>query len=710
MSYEINDDLYPATAVCFIESTWGNQTYIGTGFIVGQNNDVLTAAHVIYDGHFGRVADSIKVYPSYDPDDFNNVFYRPNKVEYFPNFDPNNDGYLLAGDFRFLSQAGSELDIALLSMDTNLADTYGSFGIDWNFSSGAVEVIGHPGGYGTQPMYDSGFASKNIVDNFISISNLEINPGNSGGPVFYQDSTGVYAVGIVSTGSWLTAMEGHRYWLENALSSNDLNQTNVPSHSVRALQNSVNEGETASFQVSTNLPAGSIFDYSISGLQVDDILSNSLVGQSVVGSDGTSTINISLLNDNKTEGTEQLNLTVNNVTSSILVNDTSYAINYENIRFELTPGQTQNSPEGRWYFCSIYYSGESDTVVDYSISGLSPQDFQERKWYFDDHDITELTGNLKLYSASSFPGEEGSFYSDEGHYLEKMGSEIEHTVTLHFAGDNITEGDETFSIRIGNKEISGVLLDTTNEDRLEVNGDEDTNILYGGVGNDIFHPQGGDDIVRGLNGDDRIHNSQGDDLIYAGNGLDVYFIDWWHDKYGTWDIENIEPGVFRLSHINAGGNSRGTDILHDVERIEFGINGNITMNIALDIDAGETAGQAYRLYQAAFARTPDMPGVAYHMNDMESNGLSITQVAANFIASPEFKTQYGENPTEEEYINLLYQNVLGRTPQEFEVDYYKDRFEQGTTDWETTLVFFAESPENISLVAPQIESGIWMPV
>ncbi len=82
----------------------------------------------------------------------------------------------------------------------------------------------------------------------------------------------------------------------------------------------------------------------------------------------------------------------------------------------------------------------------------------------------------------------------------------------------------------------------------------------------------------------------------------------------------------------------------------------------MDIDPGDTAGQAYRLYQAAFARTPDMPGVAYHMNDMESNGLSVVQIARNFIASPEFKSKYGENPTEEEYINLLYQNVLGRTP------------------------------------------------
>ena len=66
-----------------------------------------------------------------------------------------------------------------------------------------------------------------------------------------------------------------------------------------------------------------------------------------------------------------------------------------------------------------------------------------------------------------------------------------------------------------------------------------------------------------------------------------------------------------------------------------------------------------------------MPGVAYHMNDLESNELSVVQIARNFIASPKFKTQYGENPTEDEYLNLLYQNVLGRTPGQFEIDYYK---------------------------------------
>ena len=99
----------------------------------------------------------------------------------------------------------------------------------------------------------------------------------------------------------------------------------------------------------------------------------------------------------------------------------------------------------------------------------------------------------------------------------------------------------------------------------------------------------------------------------------------------------------------------GNDTLQNFKRLEFSDG-----TLALDIDAGETAGQAYRLYQAAFARTPDMPGVAYHMNDMESNGLSILQIASNFMASPEFKNMYGENPTDDEYINALYQNVLGR--------------------------------------------------
>ena len=151
------------------------------------------------------------------------------------------------------------------------------------------------------------------------------------------------------------------------------------------------------------------------------------------------------------------------------------------------------------------------------------------------------------------------------------------------------------------------------------------------------------------------------------------------------------------------GSDIGTDTLSGFKRIEFddGI-------LALDVDAGDTAGQAYRLYQAAFARTPDMPGVSYHMNDIEGNGLALENVANNFIASPEFKTKYGDNPSDDVFIDLLYQNVLGRAADDDGLSFYKNHFNEGTMTRAAALIGFAESPENVNLVAPQIEDGIWL--
>ena len=55
-----------------------------------------------------------------------------------------------------------------------------------------------------------------------------------------------------------------------------------------------------------------------------------------------------------------------------------------------------------------------------------------------------------------------------------------------------------------------------------------------------------------------------------------------------------------------------------------------------------------------------MPIVTYYMNDIESNGLVFCNIANNFLNSPEFKTQYGTNPSDDDYINALYSNVLSR--------------------------------------------------
>jgi Ca2+-binding RTX toxin-like protein len=221
MSYEIDDNQYPNTAVVYITARWGSATYTGTGVLVG-DNDVLTAAHVIYSAEFGRVADEIWIYPSYDPDEATHPRFAPTFVQYFPDFDPDADGMLITGDFYRDSYAGSEKDIALLTLGQDISAQYGTFGIDPNFGGGSVGVIGYPGVYGRQPVYDSGTATRSSIDNTLYIgSDLEVNPGNSGGPIFYDYGGGPYVVGLVSTRAAAVFIGGHWDWLQEALLAND---------------------------------------------------------------------------------------------------------------------------------------------------------------------------------------------------------------------------------------------------------------------------------------------------------------------------------------------------------------------------------------------------------------------------------------------------------------------------------------------------------
>ena len=92
-----------------------------------------------------------------------------------------------------------------------------------------------------------------------------------------------------------------------------------------------------------------------------------------------------------------------------------------------------------------------------------------------------------------------------------------------------------------------------------------------------------------------------------------------------------------------------------------------------------------------------------------------TKLLTIFWIPPEFRQTYnlGNEITNDQYIELLYQNVLGRTAEEFEKEYYSDRFTREETDalfmdQTMALIGFSESPENIELVGSQIENGIWL--
>jgi V8-like Glu-specific endopeptidase len=224
MTYLVNDDLFPYSSVCLIQARFGNDWYFGSGVLVGRN-DVLTASHMIYQTGYG-IADEVIVAPSFDASFWNNTgnydnqTYRPAYYEYFTEFDPDGDGYIPGSGNGGSGLGGVELDIALLTLDQAAGDTYGWMGIDAAFTSGNVNITGHPGSLNYASSNTSGYTSADALDWAFPIHQFGVSGGNSGGPVWYQGADGPYVVGLVSTGGYAVDVGGHD-WLAGAIAGND---------------------------------------------------------------------------------------------------------------------------------------------------------------------------------------------------------------------------------------------------------------------------------------------------------------------------------------------------------------------------------------------------------------------------------------------------------------------------------------------------------
>jgi len=65
---------------------------------------------------------------------------------------------------------------------------------------------------------------------------------------------------------------------------------------------------------------------------------------------------------------------------------------------------------------------------------------------------------------------------------------------------------------------------------------------------------------------------------------------------------------------------------------------------------------------------------------------------------------YGNNPTDTTFVTLLYQHVLGRTPDQGGYDFWLNDLQVETRA--QVLAHFSESAENIANVAGVISNGI----
>lgn len=112
------------------------------------------------------------------------------------------------------------------------------------------------------------------------------------------------------------------------------------------------------------------------------------------------------------------------------------------------------------------------------------------------------------------------------------------------------------------------------------------------------------------------------------------------------------------------------------------------------------AGALARLYFAAFARTPDEAGMTHWMEQMLNQNQSLEKVAQGFADSSEFQRKYGSLDNAG-FLETLYQNVLGRSPDDAGKAYWMEQLKLGTTRGEV-LAGFAQSGEYQELMREEV--------
>lgn len=305
---------------------------------------------------------------------------------------------------------------------------------------------------------------------------------------------------------------------------------------------------------------------------------------------------------------------------------------------------------------------------------------------------TVIEGNFKVFgnsltigqglSSSNVSGILTSYKNDsrDGSYIHvtDISTFISSTQIIDeriFADASRFSGDDVFNVDLPSTLYSDYFISSgLGNDRINITGGGGRLNVNAGAGNDIISI-----------GKDN-HNVDG------GTGLDTAIF------AGSRSSFTLNQNAATTT-VSSKTGANGIDSLTNIERIQFS-----DTSVALDING--TAGQAYRIYQAAFNRKPDLAGLGYWLNEMDK-GASLKSVAGGFFQSPEFKALYGSNnPTDNVLITNLYLNVLHRPLDQAGFDYWAGQLKSGVITQAGVLASFSESAENQLQVLAAIQNGI----
>lgn len=130
------------------------------------------------------------------------------------------------------------------------------------------------------------------------------------------------------------------------------------------------------------------------------------------------------------------------------------------------------------------------------------------------------------------------------------------------------------------------------------------------------------------------------------------------------------------------------------ERASLGVDASIgpwTSNLIMGAVNQNRTGGVTRLYSAFFLRNPDASGLSYWWRQV-NGGKSLDWIANVMASSSEFTNRYG-SLTNQQFVELVYQNVLGRPGDAGGISFWTGKLNSGAKSRGQVMVGFSDSNE-----------------
>jgi hypothetical protein len=213
-------------------------------------------------------------------------------------------------------------------------------------------------------------------------------------------------------------------------------------------------------------------------------------------------------------------------------------------------------------------------------------------------------------------------------------------------------------------------------------------VIEGGVEPDNIKGTTTADILYGRGSDDTMVGASGNDLIYGGIGVDTAEYSGVQNSY----LLTLSPKVIKITDRRTDGD--GNDTLISVELLNFEKD---SIDEPFDL---QKFGGAYGLtaqdfesfiefYIAYFNRAPDAVGLNF-WGTAFANGTTLEEIATYFIDQEETRATYPEGTSNTDFVTSVYDNVLGRIPDQDGFDFWVDMLNRSEATGVTRDQFILE--------------------